>query len=252
MAAVAKEVQQALGELRAAVARLRAGVDAPTAAPPTPPPPPKVPAARVPNPNNAGSLTPVRGSSSSSAPHRLAAVTLGGWSAADLYLDCMRKYGGSHPPALSPQDKLRATLVIRFFTAMATEAEIVLLQDRAEDLGKQRRTVQHLEALVARRLAQAFEAAGTGVPRPLQKKGGSYAQMRASGIETQLKELRRCGCTVVADRAEFATFRTRTEASGGGGGGPKRGNSSSSGGPSKRSRPSRSWSSASERDGRAS
>ena len=44
------------------------------------------------------------------------------WSAADLYLDCMRKYGGSHPPALSPQDKLRATLVIRFFTAMATDA----------------------------------------------------------------------------------------------------------------------------------
>ena len=90
------------------------------------------------------------------------------------------------------------------------------------------------------------------MPRPLQKEGGSYAQMRASGIETQLKELRRCGYTVVADRAEFATFRTRTEASGGGGGGPKRGNSSSSGGPSKRSRPSRSWSSASEQDGRAS
>ena len=156
----------------------------------------------------------------SSTPKPLVIETLGSRTADEIYMTVTTVHSG-HPPTTWPaQDKHRASLIIRYFNAIATTAERTKLSGKMEN-GARWNLVQKLQSELSGYMASVYRESEEAVPRQLKKT--PYPRLSGSTIETFRSKLK-----VLAhiDSSKMAAFRKKTESgdggssgSGGGGGG---------------------------------
>lgn len=82
--------------------------------------------------------------------------------ASDFYLLCVSRQGNL-PSLKTKQEKKRGQTVLKFFNAMASEAEKELLFDRSMDQGEKRRVAGELNDYIVDRLNLAFTQAELNV-----------------------------------------------------------------------------------------
>ena len=136
----------------------------------------------------------------------------------EIFQICMGN-GGALPvfDKKQKQQKPKAELLMKWFNAMATAEEKVILKPPAPatagepaqkpDDGKRRAICIYLNRLIVERLIQAYEEASTTVPRDFKKEG---YMLPASGIATHAEaSLKKAGC--VPETSMFASWRTQHE-----------------------------------------
>ena len=138
-----------------------------------------------------------------------AAVSWAG-SSAGYYYRNVKVRGGAIDAGLGKQDKKDAQDLVKFFDAMATADEKVILGRRGAsqppaDEGERRTIAERLQKLMVARFAKGFTDAGESVPMNLGK-----GLLPTSGIANRQKELKPKG--IKLDPSTFAQWRKEREA----------------------------------------
>ena len=118
-----------------------------------------------------------------------------------IFLECMLK-GGDVPAGLVCRvERQRVRLILEWFSAMATDEELVRIKDRHADSGARRIDALVINDHVRARLAQAVRDSGAELPPGLRK----GKQLGSSTIYSQLAQLK---TKPAVNREDFLAFRT--------------------------------------------